>query len=35
MAKYPEIDIRCGLSGYILDPKKLMGDGHWCPMVET
>jgi radical SAM protein with 4Fe4S-binding SPASM domain len=32
MKKYPELEIRCGLSGYILDPKKLTGDGHWCPI---
>lgn len=32
MPQYPDIDIRCGLSGYILDPKKMMDDGHWCPI---
>jgi len=32
MPQYPDIDIRCGLSGYILDPKKMLDDGHWCPI---
>ena len=35
MKQYPEIEIRCGLSGYILDSKKLSGDGHWCPIGKN
>ena len=35
MRQYPELDIRCGLSGFIVDPKKLMDDGHWCPIGKN
>jgi radical SAM protein with 4Fe4S-binding SPASM domain len=30
--QYPDLDIRCGLTGYILDSRKLMNDGCWCPI---
>jgi radical SAM protein with 4Fe4S-binding SPASM domain len=30
--KYPELDIHCGLSGYVLDPKMNYADGSWCPV---
>jgi radical SAM protein with 4Fe4S-binding SPASM domain len=33
--QYPDIEISCGLSGYILDPKKLEGDQHWCPIGKN
>ena len=32
MLKYPELDISCGLSGYVLDSKKNYADGSWCPV---
>jgi radical SAM protein with 4Fe4S-binding SPASM domain len=31
MLKYPELNISCGLSGYVLDSKKIGADG-WCPV---
>jgi radical SAM protein with 4Fe4S-binding SPASM domain len=30
--QYSDIDIRCGLTGYILDSRKLMNDRCWCPI---
>jgi radical SAM protein with 4Fe4S-binding SPASM domain len=33
--QYPGIEISCGLSGYILDPKQLVGDKHWCPIGKN
>jgi len=33
--QYPDLDIRCGISGYILNPKKLMDNGHWCPIGKN
>ena len=32
MLKYPELDISCGLSGYVLDSNKIGVDGSWCPV---
>ena len=32
MLKYPELNISCGLSGYVLDSKKIGADGSWCPV---
>ncbi len=33
--QYPDMDIRCGLTGYILDSRKLMNDGCWCPIGKN
>ena len=33
--QYPDLDIRCGLTGYILDSRKLMSDGCWCPIGKN
>ena len=35
MDQYPDLDIRCGLTGYILDSRKLMNDGCWCPIGKN